>query len=417
MLSAGVYQTDDTKYLALKIMAPPVQERVPFHLVLVLDVSGSMEGERLDSVKRTVECLIQSMRYSDSLSIITYSSDAHVIVNNVLMNENGRNTLLAALTSLHADGGTNMESALFALRQIQNFDAVFLLTDGQVNQGVASRTGLLRIFHSVVPSGIPVNTLGYGEDHNYMLLRDMSAHTCGSYTYADREELIPAIIGDIVGGLENTFSKRAQVFIPEGWTCEEIGIVENNKYNIGSLISEKPQWVLFQADQNTPLPNEINVYYAGQNGQERCSVREYRDHSDVVVAIQRDRCIVAKALLRASESMERRSPLEARDQLIQAQNILEHSIAANEPLVISMRANIDDMLSRIPATQQHFFPQPALLTRLVSGTAVLGNQRGFYISSRSTETITDPIPLQATFSSPLQQRTTHEMTSRYSQMT
>jgi hypothetical protein len=217
--------------------------------------------------------------------------------------------------------------------------------------------------------------------------------------------------------LENTFSKRAQVSIPEGWTCEEIGIVENNKYNIGSLISEKPQWVLFQADHNTPLPSEINVYYAGQNGQERCSLHEYRDHSDVVVAIQRDRCLVAKVLLRASEYMERRSPLEARDQLIQAQNILEHSIAANEPLVISMRANIDDMLSRIPATQQHLFPQPALLTRLVSGTAVLGNQRGFYISSRSTETITDPIPLQATFSSPLQQRTTQEMTSRYSQMT
>lgn len=419
MLTAGVYSTEDTTYLALKIEAPVIQERSRFHLALVLDVSGSMEGERIRAVIRTIHLLIDGMNETDALSIITYNSSATVLANEVYVNESGRAQLHTIIDGLQAEGGTNAEAALFALRQLQNFDAAFLLTDGHVNQGVTSRAGLLRIFSSVVPSGTAVNTLGYGADHNAFLLRDMAVRTCGTYTFADRDELIPAIIGDILGGLANTYAKRAEVVVPDGWECCEIG------NSIGMLISEKPQWMLFKRRRGGSLPTAIQVLFVRNSEQERVSLNDYSAHSEIEVAVQRDRCLVAKTLSEASEYIEQGNTQRACEHLQNAQNALETSIARDEPLVISMRANIDDMLTRIPATTTqrpilvglHRVPaNAAILSRMISDSTALGNQRGFYQVSQVTETLSDPIPLTATFSSPVQRTTSQTVTSRYSQI-
>ena len=55
-------------------------ERKPSVLTFVIDVSGSMNMEnRLGLVKRSLEMLVEQLRPSDTVSIVVYGTEAHVI--------------------------------------------------------------------------------------------------------------------------------------------------------------------------------------------------------------------------------------------------------------------------------------------------------------------------------------------------
>lgn len=51
-------------------------ERTSVDLICVIDVSGSMSGQKLDLVKETMKYLIETLTPSDRLSIITFQSQA-----------------------------------------------------------------------------------------------------------------------------------------------------------------------------------------------------------------------------------------------------------------------------------------------------------------------------------------------------
>ena len=121
LLSLGTHVDQDTLYLAAKILPLPKTKRSTFHLALLLDTSGSMEGDRITALKRTIHLLIDSLTEKDVLTLISYNSDATVLANALVVGEN-REQLRTMITSLAADGGTNMEAAILALRAQQSKD-------------------------------------------------------------------------------------------------------------------------------------------------------------------------------------------------------------------------------------------------------------------------------------------------------
>jgi Ca-activated chloride channel family protein len=58
--------------------ADGVKERAPLALVVVLDTSGSMEGEKLERAKDSVQGLMRDMRDGDEIAFVRYSSDAEL---------------------------------------------------------------------------------------------------------------------------------------------------------------------------------------------------------------------------------------------------------------------------------------------------------------------------------------------------
>ena len=84
----------------------------PIDLVLVLDVSGSMQGSRLTDLKSSAKTLVDKVfehETTSTISVITYSSAARTA--NTYSYAQKQN-LKDAIDSLRADGGTNIYSAL-----------------------------------------------------------------------------------------------------------------------------------------------------------------------------------------------------------------------------------------------------------------------------------------------------------------
>ncbi len=407
--------------LAVQILpfAQTAAARRAFHLAMVLDVSGSMDGDRLNSLRRTLSLLIERLSDDDTISLISYNHESVVHANSCRIGDD-RAALQSTLDSLNAYGGTNMEAGLISLRELTSVpDAVFVLTDGQINAGIASTVGLTRIINSVVPEGTPINTLGYGADHNVRLLRDMAVRSRGTYTYADVAEILPAIIGDITAGLSSEVARGAYMNVPAGWKCLELCADESaTRFSIGTLIDQKPQWVIFErATADTPDPADITVHYNG--GSVTASTNTTLKALDI--AEQYARVRVANVFTATTDHLERNEITEARTLLTNLANELDSSVAKDSPLVIRLRAQVDEMiesLTHVPATSHPvglarspfggahgMLPLGPTLSRLVSNTVSIGLQRGVVSTASNADN---------TFSSPHMRQISGGLTATYS---
>jgi hypothetical protein len=421
---------DESPILAVRILPPATDERLrlPYHLALLIDGSGSMEGERINAVKRTLHLLIDAMVDGDSLSLIEYNTVATTLASATIVAADTRPVLHTAVDTLVASGGTNLESAIQCLGLLTSVDSVFLLTDGHVNQGISSANGLLRLVTAAVPVGTPVNTLGFGAEHNSRMLRDMSVRSRGSYTYADAAELLPAIIGDIMGGLASEYGRNTHLSFPDGWVCMEYGADKTAQtYSIGTLISEKPQWVVLKGAVGTMVPPELVVTWRVNGIAKSHAIVIDGTIPAIDITEQYLRAKVASTFAQITELLEMNRYDDAKIEIEALGKELDDSSAHSRPFVLRLRAQVDEMLESVVTLQAP--PPPMLggvprngllrngligppllapvLSRLASNTATLGVQRG-YLSQESSTTEDNNV-----FSTPRQLRVARAITGGY----
>jgi hypothetical protein len=419
-----------------------------------------MDGPRMEAVKTTLGLLLEALVDGDIITIISYESVARVLANAVMVDATSRGTLRAVTDGLHADGGTNLEAAFVALREVAQtpgtapVDAAFIMTDGHINQGLTSASGLTRLLTAAVPAGTPVYTLGFGADHNSRMLRDMALRTRGSYTYADAAELIPATIADIISGLATEIGRGSILTIPEGWRSLEITAeLGSAMFPVGVLVADKEQWVVLEgpAGPLVDVPPLVFTWRSsdGTTHTENCTT--YNDFDALLVSEQWARCRVATVQTSIQEMLEANRIEDARAALTELGAELDASRAKDRTFVISLRAQVDEMLEALaPTNLPPMWPgglvrqvaspggawmPPAppmlapILSRMASNTAALGIQRGVLSHLSSADPTAAPAlrggsggraghsGVVHTFSSPSQRTASNTMAARYSQMT
>ena len=108
-------------------------DRFRSNLMLVLDTSGSLAGERLTNLIDAVNGLVKSLRAEDAASLLTFSEPIRLAVKTT----REREPLISALTGLVADGSTSVNDAIFLALQLRPADAgesrpvLLLFSDGR----------------------------------------------------------------------------------------------------------------------------------------------------------------------------------------------------------------------------------------------------------------------------------------------
>ena len=201
--------------LGVKVLpsASPNTVPQPTNVAFVIDSSGSMEGGRLDAVKLTLKVVVGMLKSQDKITLVTFSQAANAVLNQyVIVNdsEEAKAPALAAIETIDAGGGTNLESGIFMLGNLFKNqtppDALVVLTDGHINEGITSFSGLNTIFGTYFHN-TPMYTLGYGCDHNEDLLKRLAENSHANYTFiktkegneteADPEIALPITLGDL----------------------------------------------------------------------------------------------------------------------------------------------------------------------------------------------------------------------------
>ncbi len=206
---------------------------VPLHIIAVIDVSGSMAGERLDNVKNSLNHMVPMMTAEDSFSLIAFSDSATIHCENITLDVAGIATVQDTVNNLSPLCSTNMSAALIAARDIVGRTpcdkkvCILLLTDGHVNSGIREVDPLNVLANSIrdvsrpaprgaelAPTSISLFAVGYGADHNFTLLQSFARDGGGSYQVVNTLEHVASVFGDMLGGMQTIVAQNAEILMP-----------------------------------------------------------------------------------------------------------------------------------------------------------------------------------------------------------
>ena len=189
--------TDGTRLVRIGLQARDVDEEdwPPVALTMVVDTSGSMDiRERLGLVRSSLALLVESLRPSDTIAVVTYESDATPLLEPTPVRD--ADTILAAIDRLQAGGSTNLEAGLLlgydrarAAYRSGATNVVLLASDGVANVGTTDGGRLATAIRDNGRRGIHLVTVGYGMgNYNDHLMEQLADRGDGFYAYVDTFE-------------------------------------------------------------------------------------------------------------------------------------------------------------------------------------------------------------------------------------
>lgn len=191
-------------------------QRPPIHFVPVLDVSGSMSGEKLDQAKEALRQALHYLRDGDLFSLVIFSSEADCVVEPTTFDENMRTRVESLLKEIRAGGITALDGGLEtgierALHKQLPTTLVLLLSDGQANVGETDLEIIgLRAFKAR-QSGIVVSTLGIGADYNEALMSEIANQGGGRFYHLKDAAQIPAFMTGELGDAASIAARQVVV--------------------------------------------------------------------------------------------------------------------------------------------------------------------------------------------------------------
>ncbi|EFO79850.1 von Willebrand factor type A [Oscillochloris trichoides DG-6] len=144
-------------------------------IILVVDISGSMEGDKLEMTRAGLESFLMRILPDDRVGMITFSSSATEVVAPAALSEN-RMQLQMAISEMSATGKTAVFDAVELARQSlealpstgeDRMKAIVLLSDGADN---ASRITLADLERNFDETGVSIFPVAYGADADRSIL-------------------------------------------------------------------------------------------------------------------------------------------------------------------------------------------------------------------------------------------------------
>ena len=180
------------RQLSLAISAIPEDRprELPLNLCLVLDRSGSMSEKPLEMVKEAAISIIEKLKPSDRISIVTFDHRAKVIIPNQEVKD--IDPIRQKIRLMVADGGTAIDEGLrlglkeVAVHNQHCVSRIFLLTDGENEHGDNNRC--LKLAELSAEYNITIDTLGFGEHWNQDVLEQISDSAQGTLSYIEQPD-------------------------------------------------------------------------------------------------------------------------------------------------------------------------------------------------------------------------------------
>lgn len=190
--------------------------RAPVDLALVIDVSGSMEGAKIQAARASARTIVERLADGDILSVDVFSDTARPLVAPVRLTPETRAGVLSRIAELGTGGSTNMFDGLaMAERHAAQAPAdhpvrrIVMISDGQANVGPSSPEALGELAERSLGFGAQVTSLGVGLDYDERTLDAIAMRTSGRLFHIGDPREMQATLEREVGLLSQTVADQA----------------------------------------------------------------------------------------------------------------------------------------------------------------------------------------------------------------
>ncbi len=191
-------------------------KRVPTDALVILDRSGSMEGEKIEHARAAVRELLRQLGSDDRFALVSYASEARIEVPLISVNK----ALESVVDGITANGGTNLSSGLdlgtevLATRaKFGRASRVIVISDGLANEGDSSREGLVGRVRRASQREWVVTAIGVGSDFDEQLMGALADAGTGNFYYLDQSRDLASVFAREFDAARGTVASGLQVRI------------------------------------------------------------------------------------------------------------------------------------------------------------------------------------------------------------
>ena len=195
---------------------PGLKQPRPLNLVIVMDCSGSMQGDSLAQAKQALDGILDALQAQDRVTLIAFGSTVKALSDQLLpCTPANLETARRFASQLTADmGGTEigkaLEQAYAAVGTLESAD-IFLVTDGEVSSWTDVVTQAMRAGHRIF-------TVGVGSAVSEAFVRGLAAGTGGACELVSPREGMADQVLRHFARMRASRTKRVTVQWPEGAT-------------------------------------------------------------------------------------------------------------------------------------------------------------------------------------------------------
>lgn len=199
-------------YVLLEMVCTASEEKatkLPVHIALVLDVSTSMKGSRMDMVKASTSHLIRKLTPQDTISVVAFSDRAEVIVPPSYPLPIDLPRIDQKISLLSPSGGTEIFQGLRAgIEQLRGFEGeirhLILLTDGHT---YGDEEHCIELVKQAEQEGISFSAVGIGHEWNDAFLDRLATAGGGNAIFVTKPRELSAYFEQRINNLGAVYAR------------------------------------------------------------------------------------------------------------------------------------------------------------------------------------------------------------------
>ena len=237
------------------------------NVVIVLDKSGSMQGEKIRRARDAAIDALHLLGPGDIVSVVTYDSTVNVLVPATKMTD--RKSVIAKIRDITAGGNTalfgGVSKGAAEIRKFldkQRVNRVVLLSDGLANVGPSAPGELGSLGASLLKENISVTTLGLGLGYNEDLMAQLASQSGGNHYFIEQASELADIFRRELDDVLSVVAQEVDitVMIPEG--IRPVRVLGNDAdingqqvvTRLASIYSRQNKHVVIEVETSTSDP-------------------------------------------------------------------------------------------------------------------------------------------------------------------
>ncbi len=230
--------------IILNIISNDVKEKKSnVELICVIDISGSMRGEKIKLVKQSLKILIEMMGEKDKLGLVLFNQQAYKLLELTYVTDKNKKNIISLIDSINVGGGTFILSGLEMAvnmfkenkREEKNFfdkfitsSAMILLSDGndnimnhiEIGNGLKNLTKDMKLFFTL-------HAFGYGEDHDPNIMNTLANIRDGAFYFVQDYKKVIEYFVNVLGACMSMISENAKIVIKSKYDIKKVFGVED----------------------------------------------------------------------------------------------------------------------------------------------------------------------------------------------